>query len=452
MQGYELTLLREKISGEMVRLNPGTTPDMIFKTGKAVSEFHYCADNHRPPLVDISPLAQMTDLTSVRLYNCMVSDLSPLEGLYKLENIEISSMQNYLMNECRNGVILPCDFTGLQKLRSLLLVAAHCSVPKLSGLANLARIYLHGINSLEGLENQLSVKEINIEESPDLSDLSPLASCPALERLEVSRTKIHDLTPLTNHPNLKSINVNHTAVTDVSPLSTIPTLELVWLYGTAVTDVSCLATLPRLNSLNLYKTQVTDLSAFQGRENIINIERKKLGVKKVGKSPEEIKASIAEIKEKLGRLCIIPRPPLKRSDITTFQERTGIKLPKEYVAFLTKIGDGFEVQLQSFHYVFPPLQMVSFNPECIKKRFSYREMWLWEDDESATEQKILAATQNGQLELLDCGCGESYRLIVCGGAKGEVWNIAENGIVPYGDGTDFLDWINDFLDGKVIRQ
>lgn len=155
MQRYELTLLREKISGEMVRLNPGTTPDMIFKTGKAVSEFHYCADNHRPPLVDISPLAQMTDLTSVRLYNCMVSDLSPLEGLYKLENIEISSMQNYLMNECRNGVILPCDFTGLQKLRSLLLVAAHCSVPKLSGLANLARIYLHGINSLEGLENQL---------------------------------------------------------------------------------------------------------------------------------------------------------------------------------------------------------------------------------------------------------------------------------------------------------
>ena len=451
MEECELVLLKEKIAEEMARLNPGTTPDMIFRTGKVTGEFHYCADNHRPPLIDIFPLAQMTDLTSVRLYNCMVSDLSPLERLYKLKNIEISSMQNYLMNECRNGEIRPCDFTELRKLRSLLLVAAHCSVPKLSGLPNLARIYLRGINSLEGLENQQSVKEIHIEENPDLSDLSPLASCPALERLDAYRTQIHDLTPLTNHPNLKSINVNHTAVTDVSPLSTIPTLELIWLYGTAVTDVSCLATLPRLNSLNLYKTQVIDLSAFQGRENIINIERKKLGVKKVGKSPEEIKASIAEIKEKLGRLNIISRPPLKRSDITAFQERTGIKLPKEYVAFLTKIGDGFEFQLKSFHYVFPPLQEVSFNPECIRKRFGHREIWLWEDDESATEQKILSATRNGQLELVDCGCGESYRLIVCGGAKGEVWSVAENGIIPYGDGMDFLDWMNDFLDGKVIK-
>lgn len=118
---------------------------------------------------------------------------------------------------------------------------------------------------------------------------------------------------------------------------------------------------------------------------------------------------------------------------------------------MTKIGDGFEVQLQSFHYVFSPLQEVSFNPECIRKRFNYREMWLWEDDESATKQKILSATQNGQLELLDCGCSESYRLIVCGEAKGEVWNMAENGIIPYNDGTDFLDWMNDFLEGKVIK-
>ena len=450
MDEYTLALLKEKVADEMARLNPGTTPDMIFKTGKATGAFHYCADNHRPPLVDISPLAQLVDLVSVRLYNCMVSDLSPLEGLYKLENIEISSMQNYLMNECKNGVILPCDFTGLRKLRSLLLVAAHCSVPKLSGLPNLSRIYLCGIDSLAGLENQPSVKEVHIEENPDLSDLSPLASCPALEQLVAYRTKIRDLTPLTNHPNLKSINVNHTAVTDVSPLSSIFTLEMVWLYGTAVSDISCLAALPHLNSLNLYKTQVTDLSAFQGRKNIINIERKKLGIKKVGKSPEEIKASIAEIKEKLGRLSIIPRPPLKRSDITAFQERTGIKLPKEYVAFLTKIGDGFEVQLNSYLYVFQPLQMLSFNPECIKKRFTHREIWFW-DDENATEQKILSATQNGQLELVDSGCGESYRLIVCGGAKGEVWSMAENGIIPYSDGTDFLDWMNDFLDGKVIK-
>lgn len=53
MDEYTLALLKEKVAEEMVRLNPGTTPDMIFKTGKTVSEFHYCADNH--PALQLCP-------------------------------------------------------------------------------------------------------------------------------------------------------------------------------------------------------------------------------------------------------------------------------------------------------------------------------------------------------------------------------------------------------------
>ncbi len=235
----------------------------------------------------------------------------------------------------------------------------------------------------------------------------------------------------------------------MSPLATISTLEMIWLYGTAVENVSCLAALPRLNDLNLRKTQVTDLSAFQGRENILGIERKKLGIKKAGKSAEEIKTAIEEVRERLDRLGITPRPPLKREDIAAFQEKTGAKLPREYAAFLTRIGDGFEVTFQNFRYKFPPLAEVLYDPEGIKKRFSHREAWCWEDDDSATGRKIAAATSNGQLQLVDRGCGQSFRLIVCGGAKGEVWDMADVGIAPYGNGLDFLDWLRDFLDGKA---
>ena len=91
-----------------------------------------------------------------------------------------------------------------------------------------------------------------------------------------------------------------------------------------------------------------------------------------------------------------------------------------------------------------------YSPEGVKKRFSHREAWVWEDDESATGRKIEAATTNGQLQLVDCGCGRSFRLIVCGGAKGEVWDMTDVGIAPYGNGLDFLDWLRDYLDGKVI--
>ena len=126
-----------------------------------------------------------------------------------------------------------------------------------------------------------------------------------------------------------------------------------------------------------------------------------------------------------------------------------MKLPKEYVAFLTQIGAGFQVKLDSFLYKFPPLSEVLYDPEGIKKRFSHREAWVWEDDDSATGRKIAAATTNGQIELVDRGCGQSYRLIVCGGAKGEVWDVADVGIAPYGNGLDFLDWLRDFLDGTA---
>lgn len=278
----------------------------------------------------------------------------------------------------------------------------------------------------------------------------PLASCPNLTELSVVDTAVSDLSPLAGHPSLKELTLSSTKVTDVSPLATIPTLEMIWLYGTAVEDVSCLASLPRLNDLNLRKTQVVDLSAFQGREHILGIERKKLGIKKVGKSAEEIKTAIEEVRARLEKLGITPRPPLKRTEITAFQEKTGVKLPKEYTAFLTKIGDGFQVKLGSFLYKFPPLSEVLYDPEGIKKRFSHRESWCWEDDDSATGRKIAAATTNGQIELVDRGCGQSYRLIVCGGAKGEVWDMADVGIAPYGNGLDFLDWLKDFLDGKAV--
>lgn len=104
------------------------------------------------------------------------------------------------------------------------------------------------------------------------------------------------------------------------------------------------------------------------------------------------------------------------TDLSVFQEQTDVKLPHGYTAFLTRIGDGIEIQFDSFIYCFPPLAELKFDPECIGKWFSHR----------------------------------FFRLIVVGGAKGEVWDMADVGFAPYGNGLDFLDWMKDFLDGKVM--
>lgn len=444
MESYKLTTLERIVFAEMADCNPGTTPEMIFKTcihneGRYI--FHYFADRLRPPLVDISPLAKLHGLDEVTLYQCEVRDISPLAQVSSLKHITISGAPDFLS----------CDLTALKNLISLCLrCTPHCTIPKLDGLPNLRSVILSTVDNLEPLRGLPALNYFVGNDNPDLSDLSPLADCPNLEHLSVVETAVSDISPLAGHPCLKQIVLSDTKVTDVSPLVTIPTLEMIWLYGTAVENVSCLAALPKLKDLNLRKTQVTDVSAFKGRENILGIERKKLGIVKAGKSAAEIKAAIQEIKERLDKLGVTPRPPLEWEEIAAFQNKTGVKLPKEYVEFLLKIGNGFEIRLQNFLYKFPPLAEVLYDEQSIKKRFSHREAWCWEDDDSATGRKIAAATTNGQLELVDCGCGQSFRLIVCGGAKGEVWDMSDVGIAPYGNGLDFLDWLKDFLDGRVI--
>ncbi len=443
MEEYKLTPLEREVFAEMAKLNH-TEPQAIYRTchrAYPVYSFHYFADGRRPPLTDISPLIRLQGLTRVEIYQCNIHDLSPLAEIPTLENVTVSGGTD----------LLPCDLTPLKEMRSLCLRYDRCIVPKLGGMPKLANVSLSNIDNLEGLCGLEKLTHLNISDNHSLRDLSPLAGCPSLLYLSAVDTAISDLTPLAGHPSLREINLSGTLVTDVSPLATIPALEMIWLYGTAVEDVSCLASLPQLNDLNLRKTQVTDLSAFKGRENILGIERRKLGIKKAGKTAEEIKAAIEEVRERLGKLGVTPRPPIKRDAINVFQEKAGVKLPKEYVAFLTKIGDGFECKFDCFTYRFPPLSEVRFDAERVKKRFSHREAWIWEDDDNATDQKITAAIRNGQIELVDCGCGRSFNLIVCGGAKGEVWDVADVGIGPYGNGLDFLDWMKDFLDGKVIE-
>lgn len=442
MKEYELTPREREVFGEMARLN-GTKPEMIYETCHRNDKmycFHYYAElKKKPPLTDISPLVRLEGLMRVEVYQCDIQDISPLAGIPTLDSIRISG----------GSKLLPCDLTSLKNLRCLGLRYDYCTIPGVGGLP-IKAIYLSRIDSLAGVEGLEKLMHIDISDNRTLSDLSPLSACPNLEYLSAIDTAVDDLMPLKGHSSLKEVHLSNIPVTDVSPLATIPTLEMICLYGSAVENVSCLAALPRLNVLNLRKTRVTDLSAFQGRENILDIERKKLGVQKAGKTADEINAAVEEIREKLDLLGITLRPSLKRSAITAFQEQTGVKLPREYTAFLTWIGDGFEVQFDSFIYRFPPLAELKFDPACVGKRFSHRESWCWEDDDNATDQKIAAASRNGQIELVNCGCGRSFRLIVAGGAKGEVWDMADVGIAPYGNGLDFLDWMKDFLDGKVM--
>ena len=175
MKDYMLTPLERNVFDEMAQCNPGTTPEMIYKTchhTPARYYFHYYADRICPPLVDISPLAQLQGLEWVTIYQCEIRDLSPLAQIPSLQSITISG----------GSEILPCDLTPLKQLGFLCLHAGRCAIPKLDGLPHLSYLLLSTIDSLEPLRGLTALTHLDIgNQNPDLSDLSPLADCPNLE-------------------------------------------------------------------------------------------------------------------------------------------------------------------------------------------------------------------------------------------------------------------------------
>lgn len=441
MNVKQLSPLELEVFSEMAFCNFGTSVEKLAQCYNQ-NQFRYYAGRDGIPLSDISPLARLDNLILFEIERCEIADLAPISGLTQLKKIKITE----------NKVpILSCDFTRLKNLESISVLSSQFALPKLQGLDNLNRMFLVdcGLSDLSNLLGLTSLKWLTVNKNPNIYDISPLLGCAELEQLMAYMTGITDVSPLRNLKKLKLVTLSETKVTDVSPLADILSLENINLYGSPVEDVNCLASLPRLSQMDLRKTLVTDISAFKGREDFICIERSKLDGKKK-KSSAEVNALIEEIRKTLCKLGITPEPALKLENIKEFEERNHIKLPKEYSAFLTKVGNGISVRFDGFTYKLLPLEQVEYEPECIAKRFPLKEEWIWEDDDNASDKRIFSASNNGQLTLMNCGCGESFQLIVCGNCKGEVWDLTDVGMSPYRSGADFLDWVSDFLSGKFF--
>lgn len=110
------------------------------------------------------------------------------------------------------------------------------------------------------------VREIRLSNCPITNEaLQTLAELPSLEELDLSGTSITDLTPLAKCPKLKKLDLQHCFITDETlvALSEIKSLEKLSLGSTEVTDqgVSWLLKLPKLKSLSLPNARITDEGA-----------------------------------------------------------------------------------------------------------------------------------------------------------------------------------------------
>lgn len=161
---------------------------------------------------------------------------------------------------------------------------------------------------------------------------------------------------------------------------------------------------------------------------------------------EDHQQVIERIKGKIKDLSIMMGEVLPENVIVDFETQCGIRLPQAYRLFLQEVGNGCEDMLDGFS-----LKRLEDMPrKDLTRPFGLDEAWIWEDDDQlegdSLEQVIESSVFQGEIALIEVGCGISYHLIVSGKCQGEVWCFTDVGVQPCCERQDFLGWFELWLD------
>jgi hypothetical protein len=189
-------------------------------------------------LDDVAALAELPRLRELALRRCE-GELRGLAGFFGLHSLEISAHTR--VEQLGPDPLAP--LAGLGNLRALDLGdAGWAQADALADLCALERLDLRSseVVRLEPLRELGALRELNLSGCTGLSDLQPLASLLALERLRLGYTRVKDLRPLAQLERLTILELAGTPVSDLSPLHRLPALTKLDLKACEVHDVSVL--------------------------------------------------------------------------------------------------------------------------------------------------------------------------------------------------------------------
>ena len=207
--------------------------------------------------LDLSPLAHLPKMISLKIRRAGVDDIRPLRYLTNLRLLELTGNQID-------------DLTPLSQLVDLReLYINENRVSDLAPLSRLTRLRQldaerNEISTLSGLENLTSLWILTLNGNP-VSDVTPIANL-SLRWLDLSGTKSPDLSPIRDNDSLRIFVATNAQLHDVSALEGWAVCGSLWLRGNAISDVSPLARMPRLRALDLSHNQISDVAPLAGAD------------------------------------------------------------------------------------------------------------------------------------------------------------------------------------------
>ena len=203
---------------------------------------------HGREVTDLTPLAELTQLTELGIYETKVTDISPLAKLTKLTTLKI---RDTLLND----------------------------ITPLASLTDLRELELYGnweLTDITPLASLNKLTKLGIYGNP-IADLSPLKGLSNLEHLHLQSIKITELTPLAKLTNLTTLEIQNSreTLTDLTQLRGLTNLEHLLLASNQITDLAPLTALRELTNISLADNKISDVTPLTELTNLTELDLRK---------------------------------------------------------------------------------------------------------------------------------------------------------------------------------
>lgn len=212
------------------------------------------------------------NLKSFSIPDHEVTSLEPLEGLTKLENIDISCNPISNLDSLSSLTALK----SLSSVKSAFTCADAASLTNLTGLSGLYRLedlalVGHEISSLAPLSGLTSLRYVDLSDNA-IINLGPLSGLLNLSELYLGANEVESLTAIAELPALRRLVVADNAIDDAGDLSKLRQLNYLDISRNEIASVQGLGGLKMLGRLFVSDNEVVDLAPLASHSNLTTLQ------------------------------------------------------------------------------------------------------------------------------------------------------------------------------------